>query len=138
MPFYQIENTIIQSPQFKKFGKIRLRSKLLLGLTYDLGFRIKVASNFAQSWVHKTGLILNSADFHSWNWRIPRFNENMTQHCGAFQGLIRTWLNIEPLSPLKPTDMSVLSSLGLTQLVKFKISQLSIKSHKLSVIRVGS
>ena len=28
----------------------------------------------------KTGLILNLADFHSWHWRIPGFDENKTQH----------------------------------------------------------
>ena len=35
---------------------------------------------FQQSLVHKTGLILYLADFHSWNWRIPGFDEKKTQH----------------------------------------------------------
>jgi len=41
------------SPQFKKFGKIRLGSKLLLGFIYGLSFQIQAASNFPQSWVKK-------------------------------------------------------------------------------------
>ena len=36
-------------------------------------------SNFQQSLVRKTGLILYLADFPSWNWRIPCFDEK-TQH----------------------------------------------------------
>ena len=40
---------IFQSPQFKNFGKIRHGSKLLLGLIYDLSFRIQAASHFPQS-----------------------------------------------------------------------------------------
>ena len=41
------------SPRFKKFGKIRLGSKLSLGLIYDLSFWIQAASYFPQSWVKK-------------------------------------------------------------------------------------
>ena len=37
------------SPRFKKFVKIRLRSKLSLGLIYGLSFRIQAASYFPQS-----------------------------------------------------------------------------------------
>ena len=60
------------SPRFKKFGKIRLGSKLMLGLIYGLSFRIQASSYFTQSWVQKTGLIkIYLVDFHGWNWRIP-------------------------------------------------------------------
>ena len=38
-----------QSQRFKKFGKIRLGSKLSLGLIYGLSFRIQAASYFPQS-----------------------------------------------------------------------------------------
>ena len=35
--------------RFEKFGKIRLGSKLSLGLIYDLSFRIQAASYFSHS-----------------------------------------------------------------------------------------
>ena len=38
-----------QSLRFKRFRKIRFRSKLLLGLIYGLGFPISVAFNFSKS-----------------------------------------------------------------------------------------
>ena len=70
---------LLLSPRFKKFGKTRLRSKLLLTLLYDLSFRIQAASFFSQSLVQTTGLIFYLADFQL--------------------------LNIEPYSPLKPTKV---------------------------------
>ena len=70
-----------QSPRFKKFVKIRLGSKLSLGLIYGLSFRIQDASYFPQSFeLKKTGLIFYLADFHGSNWRIPGFYENNTQY----------------------------------------------------------
>ena len=45
-----------QSRRFKKFNKIRLGSKLLLSLIYGSG----------------------------WNWCIPGFDENKTQHWALF------------------------------------------------------
>ena len=69
-----------QSPRLKKFGKIRLGSKLLLGLIHGLSFRIQ-----------RTGLIFYLEDFHVRNWRIL--------------GFMRTRLNIEPCSPLKLTKV---------------------------------
>ena len=39
----------------EKFGKIRLESKVSLGLIYDLSFRIQAASYLPQSLVQKTG-----------------------------------------------------------------------------------
>ena len=49
-----------------------------------LGLSDLSCSNFQQSLVHKTGLMLYLADFHSWNWRIPGFDENKTQHRALF------------------------------------------------------
>ena len=86
-----IKTIQIQSRRFKKLGKIRLRSKLSLGLIYDLSFRIQAASYFSQSWVQKTGLIFYLADFHGRNWCIL--------------GFMRIRLNIEPYSQLKPTEV---------------------------------
>ena len=56
-----------QSPRFKKFGEIRLGSKLSLDLIYGLSFRIKAASYFPQSWIQKTGLIFYLADLNGRN-----------------------------------------------------------------------
>ena len=42
-------NDKVTKPQFKKFGKILLVSKLSLGLIYGLSFRIQAASFFSQS-----------------------------------------------------------------------------------------
>ena len=64
-----------------------------MGLFYGLSFRIQAASYFTRSWFLKTGLILYLADFHG---RIG---------IGAFQVFMRTKLNIEPYSPLKPTKV---------------------------------
>ena len=66
-------------PRFKKFVKIRLESKLSLGLIYGLSFRIQAASYFPPSWIQKTDLIFYLVDFHGRNWRIPSFYENKTQ-----------------------------------------------------------
>ena len=76
-------NIITLSPRFKKFKKIRLGSSVVepylrLGLS-DLS-----CSNFQQILVHKTGLMLYFADFHGWNWCIPGFDENKTQHWALF------------------------------------------------------
>ena len=68
------------SPRFKKYGKIRLGSKLSLGLIYGLSFRFQAASYFSESLVQKTGLIFYLADFHGKNWSIPSFYKNKTQH----------------------------------------------------------
>ena len=57
------------SPRFKKFGKIRLWSKLSLGLIYGMSFLIQAASYFQQSLVQKTGIIFYLADFHGRNWK---------------------------------------------------------------------
>ena len=86
---------------FKKFKKIRLGSKLLLSLIYGSGFRIWVASIFQQNLVHKTGLMLYLADFHSWNW--------------WFRVLMRIRPNIEPYSSLKPTKVGFIF-IGLNSL----------------------
>ena len=86
---------------FKKFKKIRLGSKLVLSLIYGSGFRIWVASIFQQNLVHKTGLMLYLADFHSWNW--------------WFRVLMRIRPNIEPYSSLKPTKVGFIF-IGLNSL----------------------
>ena len=44
-----IQNYLALSPQLKKFGKIRLGSKLSIDLIYDLSFRIQAASYFPLS-----------------------------------------------------------------------------------------
>ena len=75
---------VFQSPRFKKFMKIRLKSKLSLGLIYGLSFWIQAASYVPQSWGKKTGLIFYLADFHARNWHIPGFYENKTQHWDLF------------------------------------------------------
>ena len=77
-------NDTVLSPRFKKFGEIRLGSKLSLDLIYGLSFRIKAASYFPQSLIQKTGLIFYLADFHGKNWRIPSFYENKTQLWALF------------------------------------------------------
>ena len=92
------------SPRFKKFWKIRLGSKLSLGLIYGLSFQIQAASYFPQSWVQKTELIFYLADLHSRNWRIPGFYENKTQHWALFstktnQGRFYFHWAYEPSSP---------------------------------------
>ena len=91
-------------PAIKIFWKIRLGSKLSLGLIYGLSFRIQAASYFPQSWVQKTGLIFYLADFYARNWRIP--------------GFIRTRLNIEPYSTLKPTKVGFLIYFHWASLLK--------------------
>ena len=72
--------SLFQRPRLKKFGKIRLGSKLSLGLIDGLSFRIQTASYFPQSWVKKTALYNIWGIFHDWNWLIPGFDENKTQH----------------------------------------------------------
>ena len=64
----------------KKFGEIRVGSKLSLGLIYGLSFRIQAASYFPQSWVQKPGVIFYLADFHGKDRRIPGFYKNNSQH----------------------------------------------------------
>ena len=103
----------IQSPRFKKFGKIWLSSKLSLGLIYDLSFRIPAAFYFPQSWVQKTGL-----------WRIFMVG------IGAFRVFMRTKHNIEPYSPVKPTKVGFI-------FIGPKIVQLSITWYKMSLFGLG-
>ena len=67
------------SRRFINFKKMRLRSKLSLGLIYGLSFRFKAASFIPSSWVQKPGVIFCLVDFHGRNWRIPGFSENKTQ-----------------------------------------------------------
>ena len=88
----------VKSFQCRYFSRVRdlknsgkyslgLTSKLSLGLIYGLSFRIQAASYFPQSWVQKTGLIFY----------LVRID--------AFRVFMRTRLNIEPYSPLKPTKV---------------------------------
>ena len=51
--------------------------------------------DFSKSWIHKTGLIFDLADFHGWNWRISGF------------ALMRknSKLSNEHYYPLKPTEV---------------------------------
>ena len=79
-----------QSLRFKRFRKIRFRSKLLLGLIYGLAFGFQLH------------LIFQRIEFirpiKYWIWRIFKVR------IGAFGGLKRTKLNIENYSPRTKTN----------------------------------
>ena len=106
---------LAESPRFKKIGKIRVGYKLSLALIYGLSFRIQAASNLSS----KTGLIFYLADFHGRNWPIPDF-------------YMRTRLNIEPYSPLKPTQVGFFYSLSRAE------NLAAVNCVTQAVVRVGS
>ena len=74
------------SPRFKKFGKIRLGPSCRIGpyLQLELLDSSCILFSTEYSWVQKNGLVFYSAEFHGWNWRIPGFDENKTQHWALF------------------------------------------------------